>query len=182
MLDRKMIGLAVLALLSIALVAGCAEQAEKTVKAGDNVTVDYTGRLENGTVFDTSDAAIAQQAGIYNPARPYTPLSFVVGSGRLIDGFDQAVLGMKAGETKEFTVAPEQAYGQYNESLMEPVPLSVLERNNITPYVNQTLYFGTMAARVVGFLDNATVLMDFNHPLAGKTLRFTVTVREIRPA
>jgi hypothetical protein len=71
----------------------------KKVKAGDHVSVDYTGRLLDGTIFDTSIGR--------------SPLDFDVGAGQMIKGFDEGVVGMKVGETKIVTIPPEQAYGVY---------------------------------------------------------------------
>lgn len=178
----KKLLLAVLVVLSLALIAGCTGQTDKKVTTNENVTVDYTGWLDDGTVFDTSNATVAQQAGIYNPLQPYEPISFVTGSGDVIEGFDSAVTGMKIGESKEFNLTPEQAYGAYNTSLISPIPMKVLTDNNITPEVNATLYYGTMPVRVVSIPNNTTVMIDFNHPLAGKALHFRITVLDIQPA
>ncbi len=82
-----------------------------TVKNGDYVEVNYTGRLEDGTVFDSSVKEIAKKAGTYDPDREYEPLGFTVGEGMLIDGFEKGVLGMELGEKKEIKIPPEQAYG-----------------------------------------------------------------------
>ena len=70
------------------------------VKSGDNISVDYIGSFDNGTIFDTSYPTIAQNAGIYDSNNSYVPISFVVGSGSVITGFDNAVIGMMVGETR----------------------------------------------------------------------------------
>ncbi|MEA3254255.1 MAG: FKBP-type peptidyl-prolyl cis-trans isomerase [Candidatus Altiarchaeota archaeon] len=77
---------------------------------GDLVKVDYVGSFLNGTVFDTSLEDAAKDAEVYNELRPYEPLAFVVGSGQVIPGFENAVLGMKVGEEKTVTIPPEEAY------------------------------------------------------------------------
>lgn len=81
------------------------------VKNGDYVEVNYIGRLEDGTVFDSSIEEIARKAGVYDPDREYEPLGFTVGEGMLIEGFEKGVLGMEAGERKELRIPPEKAYG-----------------------------------------------------------------------
>ena len=78
--------------------------------AGKVVTLDYLGKYENGTVFDTSLADEATKAGIYLSGRTYSPFSLVVGKGQVISGFDEAILGMKVGEEKEFTIPPAKGY------------------------------------------------------------------------
>lgn len=185
MIGKKEFMAAILLVVSIAMIAGCAGPAEKTVKAGDNVTVDYTGSYDNGSIFDTSNATIAKEAGIYNQAKIYEPMSFIVNSGQVIPGFDNAVVGMKVGESKNVTITPDQAYGQYNASLIRPVPLRILQEANITPHVNDTIYYNLQPVRIDHIVTNTTdvnnssVYIDFNHPLAGKNLHFMVTVREI---
>jgi peptidylprolyl isomerase len=182
MAGKKELLLAALLAASLLVIAGCAGQAEKAVQAGDNVTVDYTGWLEDGSVFDTSDAALAMQAGVYDSYQAYEPISFVTGSGEVIEGFDQAIIGMKIGEKKNFTLAPDQAYGAYNATLVQAVPMELLAEYNITPHVNDTLHYGSQPVKVVSIENNTTVYIDFNSPLAGEKLTFQVTVRDIRPA
>ncbi len=184
MVSKKYFIPAILLVLAIALVAGCTSS-DKTVKVGDNVTLDYVGTFDNGTVFDTSYAAIAQQAGIYDSSNTYAPISFITGNNEVIQGFDNATIGMKIGETKNITLTPDQAYGEYNASLIMSIPLSVLQQYNITPQVNDTLYYNMEPVRVDHIVPNTTdsnntsVYIDFNHPMAGKTLHFMITIRDI---
>ena len=81
------------------------------VENGDYVEVNYTGRLENGSIFDSSIEEVAKESVFYDPSREYEPLGFVVGEGTLIEGFEKGVLGMELGEKKEIRIPPEQAYG-----------------------------------------------------------------------
>lgn len=181
MISRKGWIAAILLVASLALIAGCTGQADTTVDKGDNVSVDYIGWYDNGTIFDTSIASVAQEAGIYNALRTYGPMSFVAGSGQVISGFDNATIGMKVGESKNVTLDPEEAYGAYDTSLILPINMSVLTANNITPYVNQTLYnaYG-QAVRIDSIPNNTTVMVDYNDPMAGKTLNFKITVRDVK--
>lgn len=99
-----------------------------TVENGDAVEVDYTGRLESGEVFDTTHAGIAKNASVPKTSwfgeRPfYEPLEFIVGAGTMIGGFDEAVVGMKMNETNTVEIPPEKAYGLYDPSLVEAVPI-----------------------------------------------------------
>jgi len=149
-----------------------------TVQAGDTVSVDYIGKLENGTVFDTSYAEIAKNAGIYNPQRPYEPLSFIVGADQMIKGFDEGVLGLNKGEEKELTIPPEKAYGPLLPEAIVSVPLSVLEKNNITAEVGMLLQTTSGMGKVTA-VNETHATVDFNHALAGKTLVFTVKVEKI---
>lgn len=82
------------------------------VNEGDYVEVDYTGRLQDGTIFDSSMEEIAKKSKYYDKNRDYEPLGFTVGEGELIPGFENGVKGMEVGEKKEVEIPPEEAYGK----------------------------------------------------------------------
>jgi FKBP-type peptidyl-prolyl cis-trans isomerase len=82
----------------------------KVVAAGMVVKLDYIGKFENGTVFDTSIETEARKAGLYSQARAYEPFTFAAGSGQVIDGFDRGVIGMRVGEQKTLTISPSEGY------------------------------------------------------------------------
>ncbi len=82
------------------------------VKKGNVVSVDYTGRLKDGTVFDSSIEKTAKKNNVYSPKRDYAPLEFKVGEGKLIKGFEEGVKGMEVGDKKEVEIPPEEAYGK----------------------------------------------------------------------
>lgn len=163
--------------------SGCSDNGNESdqsggVKAGDTVRVDYVGKLENGTVFDTSIEEVAKQEGIYVEGTSYAPITFVVGSGQMIKGFDDAVIGMKEGEEKTITISPEQAYGEYNESRVVAVPLKELNLSE-TPKVGQI--YGDMYGnrfKVVA-VNESHVTVDANHELAGKSLIFDIKLVSI---
>lgn len=175
-----MVFIAIAAVLLAAVMAGCSSPAEKTAKTGDNVSINYILMSDNGTVLDTSFADVAKGAGIYEPTIDYTPYNFTVGDEMVLEGVSDAIVGMKAGETKNTTITPEKAYGHYNASLIQPVNMSDLTAANITPYVNQTLetLFGRYRVDSID-LNNSTVYVDFNHEFAGKTLKLSVTLLSI---
>ena len=127
--------IAVLLLVSTILASGCTDSGSeggdsREVKSGDTVQVDYTGKLENGTVFDTSREDVAKQEGMYVEGREYAPLTFVAGSGQVIQGFDKGVIGMKVGEEKTIEIPPEEAYGEYNEAGILVIPIEELNITN----------------------------------------------------
>lgn len=128
------------------------------VAKGDTVSVDYTGRLENGTVFDSSSGR--------------APLEFTAGGGQMIAGFDAAVIGMHLNETKTVTIPPEQAYGMPRSDLIFDVPIANIPNGT---KVGSTLYANMQQFTVVSINKTAAVL-DGNHPLAGKTLIFDIKI------
>lgn len=81
------------------------------VEEGDHVKVDYTGKLEDGTIFDSSIEKKAKESEFYDENRDYGPFSFTVGEGEVIPGFEEGVKGMEVGEEKEIEIPPEEAYG-----------------------------------------------------------------------
>ena len=137
----------------------------QTVENGLFVRVDYTGTLDNGEVFDSSEGR--------------QPLEVQVGSGNVIPGFESALMGMSLNESKTFTLSPDQAYGNRDESHMHGFPVSDIPAG-VTPEVGQTLMLKTpqgqqIPARVES-IDDEKVVFDLNHPLAGKRLTFAITV------
>lgn len=133
------------------------------VKSGDKIKVHYTGKLEDGSVFDTSEGR--------------EPFEFTVGEGNVIPGFDQGVVGMTEGATKTITIPPEEAYGPSRDELVAKVSKSAFPES-IDPQVGQHLQMEQSSGEpinvVVSNIEGDTVTLDANHPLAGKTLIFEV--------
>ncbi|NLA99800.1 MAG: peptidylprolyl isomerase, partial [Methanomicrobiales archaeon] len=137
-------------------------------KEGDTVQVHYTGKLGDGTVFDTSDEQ--------------TPLEFTIGSGQIIPGFERAVVGMEPGETKTATIPPEEAYGLHREEMTITVEKEQFP-DDINPEPGQQLQVqqpdGRMALVVISDVSESTVTLDANHPLAGQPLTFDIRLVDI---
>ena len=139
---------------------------QRVAAVGDTVSVTYTGTLDDGTVFDSTE----KDGG--------TPMSFVVGSGQLIAGFDQAVRGMAVGDEKTVTLTPDQAYGQRSPSLIFDIPLANVPEGT---QEGDVLYSSSTGQPVtVTSIAGATVTIDANPPLAGKTLTFDIQVNDIQ--
>ena len=152
----------------------------KTVAKGDTVGVYYIGKLTNGTIFDTNVQTEAAKAGL--PARPSYPLlTFTVGAGQMISGFDAAVVGMKEGEEKTATLLPEQAYGQKNPNATFSVPLANIG-NSSGMKVGALIYAQNGATGKVIEINATDAKVDFNHELAGQTLVFTIRMVNITKA
>lgn len=178
--------IAILLLVSTIFVSGCTDNGSeggdsRTVKSGDTVKVDYTGKLEDGTVFDTSREDVAKQAGIYVDGREYAPLTFVVGSGQVIQGFDEGVIGMKVGEEKTLTIPPEKAYGEYEKARVLAVPIEELNLTNQSklPEAGQTLRDTYGNQYKIISVNDTHITLDANHELAGKTLIFDIKLISI---
>ncbi len=177
--------ISILLMGSIIFGSGCADKGDekinktndsRAVKAGDTVQVDYTGKLEDGTVFDTSIEETAKKANIYTANRTYSPLTFVAGAGQMIKGFDNGVIGMKIGEEKTITIPPEEAYGEYNKSKIVAVPLQNISVENLTPGQKIPTMYGNVT---VVEINQTHAMIDFNHELAGKALIFDIKLVSI---
>lgn len=138
-------------------------QSERVVESGDQIKVNYVGRFENGAIFDSSEGR--------------EPLEFTVGAEQVIAGFDRAVIGLKPGESCKVVVAPEDGYGEH-----VPGMVAEIERQQIPDH--EKLVLGSMLevsmedgqsleVQVVEISDE-TVVLDGNHPLAGKELHFEI--------
>jgi FKBP-type peptidyl-prolyl cis-trans isomerase SlyD len=151
----------------------------KVVKESDYVQVDYTGKLEEGTVFDTSIKDDAIEAGIYNPERDYQPLGFTVAAGQMIKGFDSGVVGMAVGDEKTLVIPPEDAYGVHHEDKVQTIPVAELTRAGITPVVGEKVSTSQGQTATITNVTDTDVVIDFNHELAGKTLVFDIKLVSI---
>ena len=139
-----------------------------TVKKGDKIKVDYTGTFDDGTVFDSSEGK--------------APLEFEAGSGMVIKGFDDAVIGMKKGEEKEVKIASKDAYGDPNPELVKKIPRDKLPPEQ-EPKPGMMLGMATpdgkqIPAKITA-VDDKEITIDLNHPLAGKDLNFKLKIAEI---
>ena len=139
----------------------------ETIQSGDTIAVDYTGKLENGDVFDSSEGR--------------DPLTFTVGAGMLIKGFDQAVMGMKKGESKTVTIPPEDGYGPRNDDAFVDIPrMHIPEDLPLEEGIEVQLQDpnGRPVPARVAEISEESVKMDVNHFLAGKTLVFDITIAD----
>ena len=139
-----------------------------TAKAGDTVQVHYEGKLQDGTVFDSSEGR--------------DPLSFRIGAGQVIPGFERAVDGMEVGETKMARIDVDDAYGERREDLELDVPREQLPQE-LDVEVGTPLQLqqpdGRAVPVTVTALDEESVKLDANHPLAGQPLQFELTLVDI---
>jgi peptidylprolyl isomerase len=135
---------------------------------GDTVKVHYEGKLEDGTIFDSSHEG--------------DPLEFTIGAGHIIPGFESVVVGMELGEERTETIACEQAYGPFLDEMVQEV-----ERGNIPPDIELEVGKQLQVQRpgepplvlTICDLSDETVTLDANHPLAGKDLVFTIELVDI---
>lgn len=169
-LHKGMQGAAVGTILCAVLgVVSCqGEKEEMTIADGMNVSLEYTLKLEDETVVDTNIGA--------------DPLTYTHGSNQIIPGLEKELAGMKVGESKQVTVPPEDAYGVVNPAAIQEVPKEQVTADAL--HVGAQLQGRDPSGRIVrarvAAIKDETVVFDFNHPLAGKTLHFEVKVLDIQ--
>ena len=138
------------------------------VKENNTVKVNYTGKLANGQVFDTSEGR--------------EPLEFTLGQGQLIPGFEKGVIDMKLNEKKTITITKEEAYGEVNKDLIQEVKKTELPQD-MAPEVGMGLVSKSPDGREVNLMvtevKEDSIVVDANHPLAGKELIFDLEVVDI---
>ncbi len=140
-------------------------------KTGDTVDVYYTGTLDNGTIFDTNENT--------------TPLTFTLGKGMVIPGFDEAVAGMAVNNVKTVWIPSEKAYGSYNSSLIHTIDRSVFPAN-VTPvsgqyYAIKKITDGSVSYVKIINVTPSTVTLDENNELAGQNLTFSIRLVGLTP-
>ncbi len=137
-------------------------------RKGDQVRVHYTGYLHDGSVFDSTYES--------------KPLEFTIGQGEVIEGFEKAIIGMNLGNIKSVTIPPENAYGPYKIELVTVIDRSRIPRD-IDPETGMRLKAhtreGVITHVTVTGIDEKTVTLDANHPLAGEELTFEIKLLEI---
>lgn len=138
------------------------------VTEGKYVAIHYTGKFDDGQVFDSSlDGA---------------PFEFQAGAGMVIPGLDRAVLGMKIDEEKDIVIAPKEGYGDYDDNLLYAFPLEEVQQQ-FKPEIGMTIGLqmdnGRQIPAVIKEITDDEIVVDMNHPLAGKTLHFHVKVVNI---
>ena len=155
---------------------------EPVVEPGKTITFDYAAGFDNGTLFDTTFEIAAKEAGIYDPSRVYQPVALVYGRDPLFPGLQEALLGMKEGETKNVRLPPQKAYGEKIEGSTTILPKTsvsnyeTLKINDIVAIVGSD---GNRINAYVKEIGEENVTLDLNHPLAGHYVQFSIILRSV---
>ena len=136
---------------------------DKVIEQGDTVKFSFTGKLEDGSVFDTSDAPITTQ----------------VGAGKLIKALDKELVGMSEGEEKTVKASPEEGFGHEDPNLVKTIPFDDFKKNELEPKEGMRIRTPDGVCQITKVIDNKDVEVNYNHPLAGKNVSFDIKVEEI---
>ena len=149
------------------------------IKKGDFVEVEYTGRLKDtNEVFDTTDEKLAKETGIHSEKMVYGPVAVCIGQAQLIRGLDDELIGKDTGKSYKIELIPEKAFGKKDAKLFKVVPFSAFTKHKIIPEPGMQVNIDGM----LGIIKTSTggrCMVDFNHPLAGRTIVYDIKVNRI---
>jgi peptidylprolyl isomerase len=170
-MKKRFLFLLCIIVIIIPLITGCGGNEAAIAEDGDTVAVHYTGTLNDGSQFDSSVGG--------------EPLEFVLGAGNMISGFEDAIRGMKVGETKTVTLSPDEAYGQHRDDLIISISReNIPEGMEIEPGQQLQLQTesGSMITATVIEITEESITLDANHRLAGKELTFEIELVKVERA
>ncbi len=147
------------------------------MEKGDFVRINYIGRLESGEIFDLTLEDVAKKENIHNPNFKYKPVPIIVGSGFVIPGLDNSILGMEVGEKKTVEIEPKDAFGERDAKNVRVIPKTLFKRQNMEPTQGMVIDFSGIKGRVQS-VSAGRVMVDFNNPLAGKKLKYELEIVE----
>ncbi|MBU7044896.1 MAG: peptidylprolyl isomerase [Theionarchaea archaeon] len=148
------------------------------MEKGDFVTIDYISRVKDtNEIFDTTYEEVAKKEGIHRENAAYGPVTIVLGAAHVIPGLEKTLLDMEVGEEKEVDIDPEEAFGKRNPSLIFTVPLREFKKHRILPRPGMRIEINNKWATVRN-VSSGRVILDFNHPLSGRTLTYSVHLLE----
>jgi FKBP-type peptidyl-prolyl cis-trans isomerase 2 len=142
------------------------------MRKGALLKFDYTARLEDGSVIDTTVKEIGEKNGM---KAPFSPMTVLLGEDKVLKGLEEALLEMKEGEEKKFTMPPEKAFGKREPGLVKIIPVAQFRAQGMNPYPGLTFTVEEMKGKVQS-VSGGRVRVDFNSEFAGQTLDYTVKV------
>lgn len=145
-----------------------------TIENGDFIRINYTGRLEDGMVFDTTDEEVAKEQDIYDENTRYDSFVIIVGKGHVVEGLDEDIVEKEAGYRGTVEIPPEKGYGEHKTELVKTYPTSKFTE---TPVKGMRAVVEGKEGMVVMTIGRR-VRIDFNSPMAGKTLIFEYVIEE----
>ncbi|MBW2974880.1 peptidylprolyl isomerase [Candidatus Woesearchaeota archaeon] len=149
------------------------------IKEKDFIELEYTGKLkEDNIVFDTTDEKTAKDNELFDEKAEYRPITVCVGQGQVIKGLDKALVGKDLEKEYIIEISPEEAYGKKSAKLIQLVPTSRFRKENIQPMPGMQVNIDGMTG-LIKTVSGGRTLVDFNHPLSGKDLVYSIKVNRV---
>ncbi|MBN2367882.1 peptidylprolyl isomerase [Candidatus Woesearchaeota archaeon] len=153
------------------------EKKAQMMKKGDFIELDYTGRLDDDTVFDTTEEKVAKDAGIQKENAKFLPAVICLGENHILKGIEDEIIGKGPGKYS-VKLGPEEAFGKKNAKLLKLLPRKVFTKENINPFPGLEVNVDNMYG-IIRTVSGGRIIVDFNHPLAGKNVNYEVTVKKV---
>ena len=148
------------------------------IKKGDFIEIDYIGKLAfNNDIFDLTDEKLAKENKLFDPKVQYGPLVICVGEKNVISGLDEELVGKEFGKEIKVTLKPEQAFGKKNPRLIKIVSRAIFKKQEMEPYPGMQIQLGNALATIRS-VSAGRVIVDMNHPLAGRELIYEVKIHK----
>ncbi len=145
---------------------------------GDCIKINYIGRIKGtGEIFDLTYEDVAKKEGIYNPKIKYGPVGIIVGSGMILKGLEDKIMGMNVGEKNKVSLSPKEAFGERKPELVKVVPISELKKSGVNPRPGLIVDFSGIKGRIQS-VSSGRVRIDFNNPIAGKDVEYEIEIVE----
>jgi len=145
------------------------------IKKGDFVEIEYTGKTEEGIVFDTTDEKSAKENGCHNPNMKYGPVIILVGDSQILAALDESAIGKETGSAYTIELPPEKAFGKKDAKLIQLIPTARFAKDNVAPSPGMTVSIDS-ALGVIKTVTGGRTLVDFNHPIAGKRVVYEIKI------
>lgn len=146
------------------------------MKDGDFILIEFTGRVKlTGEIFDLSSGEEAKREGIYNEKQRYGPGLVVIGAGMSMPGVEEQLKGMEPGEEREFEIPPGKAFGPRDPKLVRIISINNFYKQNMNPVPGAFVNIDGMDCKIKS-VSGGRVMVDFNHPLAGRDLLYKVKI------
>jgi len=146
------------------------------MNSGDFVSINYIGRVKDtGEIFDLTNEDLAKKEGVFDEKVKYGPITIIIDGGFLLKGLNDAIKEMKVGEKKKIELAPDKAFGDRSPELIKLIPESKFKEKNVDVQPGSIVSTDRLQGKILS-IDGGRVRVDFNHPLAGKTLEYEVEV------
>ncbi|MAG61071.1 peptidylprolyl isomerase [archaeon] len=146
-----------------------------TIALNDFVEVTYTGKLEDGKIFDTNIESVAKANQIHSPKQKYGPIKICVGEHQILEGIDKELIGKEIGNKYTLNISYELGFGKRDIKKVQLVPLSTFKEHKVKPFKGLQVDFDGQIG-IVQRISGGRVMVNFNHPLAGKDLIYEVEV------
>jgi len=148
------------------------------IKKGDFIEIDYIGKLAfNNQIFDLTDEKLAKENKLYDNKMKYGPIIICVGERNVIAGLDDELINKEIGQEIKVTLKPEQAFGKKNPKLIKTISKGAFKKQEMDPYPGMQIQLGNALA-IVRNVSGGRVIVDMNHPLAGRELIYEVKIHK----